>query len=57
MSGLWIVYSSLEWKLRLGLLWSMLGMLRPGQGKDGRERTACWERGPSNRGGRGEGAA
>lgn len=51
MSGLWNVCSSLEWKLRLWLLWSMLGMTRPGQGKDGRERMPCWERKPSNRGG------
>lgn len=46
MSALWIMCSSLEWKLRLRLLWPMLG-------KDGRERTPCWERECDNR----EGAA
>lgn len=57
MSGLCrIACHSLEWKLRLRLLWSMLGMMGPGQGKDGRARTPCWEREPSNRDGReGEG--
>lgn len=49
MSGLCIVCSSLEWKLRLRLPWSMLWMMESGQGNGGRERTPCWEREPSKR--------
>lgn len=45
--------SFLEWKLRLRLLWSMLGKMEPSQGKDGRERTPCWEGGPATEVGRG----
>lgn len=57
ISGLWIMCSSLEWKLRLRLLWSMLGVMGPGQGRGGRGRTPCWEREPGHRGGsEGEGA-
>lgn len=49
MSGLGIVCSSLEWKLRLRLPRSMLWMMESGQGNGGREGTPCWEREPSKR--------